>query len=572
MSRERLARLIAVARGDEPADLVFRGGRVINVFSRTVLQRDLAVTDGFVVGLGDYQGREIVDVSDQYLLPGLIEGHLHVESTLLTPAGLARAVVGRGTSVLIGDPHEIVNVNGLAGLDYMLDASQGLPVDVFYMLSSCVPATGFETSGADLEAADLIAYADHPRILGLAEMMNFPGVVAGDPGVLDKLVAFWDAHVDGHSPLLSGKRLNAYLLAGPRTDHECLRLDEAWEKLDAGMWIMIRQATLAHNLEALLPLVHPATCRRCLLVSDDLHPDLILEQGHLDRLLRLAVAHGLDPLIAVQMVTLNPAECFGLTRRGALAPGYLADVVVVGDLERFPIKRVYKNGRLKAKDGRAVDFPETEVAYGLTSMNLPEITPEKFRLPAEGDQAKVIEIVPDQLITNRLVLTPRTADGLVVSDPKSDVLKLAVIERYTGRAGTGLGLVKGFGLKDGALASSVAHDSHNIIVVGVSDQDMAAAADAVRRMGGGLAAVARGEVMASLPLPVAGLMSELPVAEVAAGLHAVRAAARELGSPLAAPYMALSFLALPVIPSLKLTDRGLVDVDRFQTVSLFGQN
>lgn len=511
ITRERLQRLVAAARGEEPADLVFRGGRVVNVFSRTVQRRDLAVSDGFVVGLGDYRGVKTIDVSDKFLVPGLMEGHLHLESSLLTPPALARAVLARGTSAVIADPHEIVNVHGLPGLDYMLAAAEGLPVDIFYLLSSCVPATRFETSGADLEAADLAPYADHPRILGLAEMMNFPGVVAGDPLVLDKLVAFWDRHVDGHAPLLGGKPLNAYLLAGPSTDHECLELPEAAEKLDAGMWIMIRQGTLAHNLADLLPLVTPATCRRCLLVSDDLHPDVIRTEGHLDRLVRLAVAGGLDPLVAIQMVTLNVAECFGLPRRGALAPGYLADVVVVDDLEHFQVERVWHRGRPAARGGRAVDFPETTPAYDLASMNVPPIKPDRFRLPSDASRAKVIGIVPDQLVTRKLVRAVRVEDGLVVSDPETDVLKLAVIERHTGRAGTGLGLVKGFGLKKGALGSTVAHDSHNIIVVGVTDEDMAAAANALRDMGGGLVAVDHGRVKASLPLPVAGLMSERPI-------------------------------------------------------------
>lgn len=570
MDRPRLERLLAAARGDEPAEVVFRGGRVVNVFSRTVQRRDLAVTDGLIVGLGDYQGRKTIDVSDKFLLPGLMEGHLHIESSLLTPPALARAVLPHGTSVVIADPHEIVNVHGLPGLDYMLAAAEGLPVDIFYMLSSCVPATGFETSGAVLQAADLTPYADHPRVLGLAEMMNYPGVVAGDPPVLDKLLAFWDAHVDGHAPLLGGKPLNAYLLAGPSTDHECLELPEAAEKLDAGMWIMIRQATLAHNLADLLPLVTPATAGRCLLVSDDLHPDVIQAEGHLDRLLRLAVANGLDPLVAVQMVTLNVAECFGLKRRGALAPGYVADVVVVDDLENFQVERVWHRGRLAARGGRVVDFPKTEPAYDLTSMNVPAIEPDRFRLPADASRAKVIEIVPDQLVTRKLVQPVNVEDGWVVSDVESDVLKLAVIERHTGRAGLGRGLVKGFGLKNGALGSTVAHDSHNIIVVGVTDQDLAAAANALRDMGGGLVAVDRGRVKASLPLPVAGLMSERPINQVAQGLARVRAAARDLGCDLDAPFMALSFLALPVIPALKLTDRGLVDVDRFELVPLFG--
>ncbi len=571
MTRQRLARLIAVARGDRPADLVFKGGRVVNVLSRTIQQRDLAVADGFIVGLGDYKAKKVIDVSGRYLAPGFIEGHLHIESSLLTPPALARAVLPHGTTAVIADPHEIANVHGKAGLEYMFAAAEGLPVDVRYVLPSCVPATSLETAGATLSAADLAPLRDHPRVAGLGEMMNFPGVVAGQADVLDKLVAFWGGHLDGHAPGLGGKDLNAYLLAGPRTDHECVGLPEAAEKLDAGMWVLIREGTLARNLADLLPLVNPAAAPRCLLVSDDLHPDVILDSGHLDRIARRAVELGLDPVVALEMITTNPARCFGLDRRGALAPGYIADVVVLSDLEAVIVEAVYVAGRLAARQGKAVGFPRSEAAYGLTSMNLPPVTAERFVIPAQGSRARVIGVVQDQVLTEALVKTVRIEDGVVVSDPEADVLKLAVVERYTGRAGLGLGLVSGFQLKSGALASSVAHDSHNVIAVGVTDEDLALAVGTVAGMGGGLCTVAGGRVAARLPLPVAGLMSERPIAQVRQGLAAVRRAAADLGCPIANPFMALSFLALPVIPSLKLTDQGLVDVDRFQRVSLFSR-
>ena len=545
---------------------------MVNVFSRTLRRCDLAVADGLIVGLGDYDGCETVDVSNKVLAPGFIEGHLHIESSLLTPHELARAVIPHGTTAIIADPHEITNVHGLDGLRYMLDAAEGLPVDIFWALPSCVPATSMETAGADLEAADLLTLADHPKVAGLAEMMNFPGVVSGFRPVMDKLVGFWDRHVDGHSPLLSGKGLNAYVLAGPNTEHEGTLLSEAAEKLDAGMWIMLRQATLARNLNDLLPVVTPGTAKRCMLVCDDIHPDVIMDHGHLDRLIRLAVKGGLDPLLAIELVTYNPAMCFGLKRRGALGPGYRADVVVLKDLESVEVERVYVAGRLAADKGEAVDFPAESVHYSMQSMKLPRITPDKFIIQARGSEAKVIGIEEGRLITQKLISTVTTGDGLVVSDLKNDVLKLAVIERYTGEGGTGLGLVKGFNLEAGALASSVAHDSHNVIVVGVTDEDMALAANEVGAMGGGLVAVKDGAVLARLPLPIAGLMSQKTVAEVRAGLDQVRRAAQDLGCRLEAPFMALSFLALPVMPSLKLTDRGLVDVDRFEFTDLFAEN
>lgn len=566
---KRLQERLSVARGEAPAELVLRGGRVVNLFTGGVEEVDVAVHDGVVAGLGTYQGRERVDLKGAYLVPGFIDGHLHVESTLLGPAQLARVLAPRGTSSLVADPHEIANVLGLAGVRAMLAASQDLPVSFFYNAPSCVPATPLETAGARLEAEDLASLLDHPRLLGLAEVMNFPGLVAGDPGVLAKVLAFAGRPIDGHAPLLSGPALNAYLAAGPESDHECTQACEAAEKLQRGMWLMIREGTSAHNLADLLPLVTPASERRCLLVSDDRHPDTLAHHGHLDDLLRQAVARGLDPLSALRMVTLNPAQRFGLARRGAVAPGWAADLVVVEDLHHFRVLSTYQAGRLVAAEGQclhpcATPFPET--ARG--SMHLGPLSLDSFRVRAAGPRVRVIGLAPGQLLTEHLVEDTPQADGWLTADPSRGLARLTVIERHTGSGRAAHGLVKGLGLKGGALASSVAHDSHNLVVAGMDAQSMLSAARRVHELGGGLVAALGERVLCELPLPLAGLMSDWELPRVLAGLEELRAASDVICSH-PEPFMPLSFVCLPVIPHLKLTDRGLVDVDAFAPVELF---
>ncbi len=567
--RERLQGRLAAARGETPADLVLAGGRVVNIFSGKVEDTDVAVHDGQVVGLGSYQGRERVDLAGLFLCPGFIEGHLHVESTLLAPAELARAVAPRGTSAIVADPHEIANVLGLMGIEAMLAASKDLPVTYYFNAPSCVPATPLEDSGAVLKAADLLKLAGHPRLLGLAEVMNFPGALDGDPGVLDKIMAFAGRPIDGHSPLLGGRRLNAYLVAGPDSDHECLKLEEAAEKLSRGMWVMIRQGTSAHNLVDLLPLVTPLTERRCLLVSDDRHPDTLAADGHLDDLLRLAVAQGLDPVIALRLVSLNPARRFGLGRRGAIAPGWSADLVAIEDLRGFKARRVWQAGKLVAADGRCLHPCATPFPAGARgTMHTGPLGPETFRLPVAGPRARIIELEPGQITTRSLLEDAPQVDGFLAADSERGLARLSVIERHQGTGRVGHGLVRGLGLFQGALASSVAHDSHNLAVAGMDGESMLTAARRVAAMGGGLCAALRGEVLGELPLPLAGLMSDQPLARVLAQMEDLRrAAGRVCRSP--EPFMALSFLSLPVIPQLKLTDRGLVDVNAFQLVDLF---
>jgi len=567
---ERLPRLLQAAQGEVPVDLVLTGGRVANVFTGEWQETDVALCDGVIVGLGDYSGPRL-PVTGRYILPGLIDGHLHLESSMLTPRELARALLPLGTTTVVADPHEIANVWGARGLEYLLDGSEDLPVDFFFMLPSCVPATPLETSGACLEARDLEPYLRHPRVLGLAEVMNFPGVLAGAPGLLAKLALFPQGPVDGHAPLLSGKALNAYRLAGIASDHECTVLTEAQEKLRLGFYLMVREGSLAKNLVDLLPAVTPASLRRTMLVTDDSHPEDLVRTGHLNHLLRKAVSRGLDPLAAVTMATLNPAEYFRLRDRGAVAPGLAADLVVVEDLREFHVDKVLKNGKLVVDQGKLAAWPETAAGpVPTTSMQVKEPDLASLSPPAAGSVVKVIGLIPGQLLTEKRLLAAPVREGRLAIDPAQDILKLAVVERHHGTGNLGLGLVQGFGLRRGALAASVAHDSHNVVVVGANEADMLQAVHHLVDLGGGMVVVAGGRILADLSLSIAGLISPRPLDQVAAAYGGLKEAYRALGGTLHDPFMVLSFLALPVIPALKLTDLGLVDVDRFQVVPLFG--
>jgi adenine deaminase len=563
------ARLIAVARGDAPPDLVIEGARVLSVFTREWLELDVAVTGGRIAGLGEYAGGERLDARGKYLVPGFIDAHVHIESSKLTPAEFARAVVPHGTTAVVADPHEMANVLGRAGVEWMLEASENLPLDVFVMAPSCVPASAFESPKGPLEPADMEAILRHPRALGVAEMMNFPGVIAGDPDVLARLHVHGASHVDGHAPGVSGRALDAYVAAGVRSDHEATTFEEALEKRRRGMWVLIREASNARNLRDLLPLVARYGPEHCAFCTDDREPDLLFREGHIDQMCRIAVAEGIAPVDALLMATLHPARCHGLMDRGAIAPGLLADLVLLDDLEDFHPARVYKLGVLVAAAGQAEPFARHPIPDRMRkTMRSAPLGADAFAIHAEGGRVRVIEIVPGQLITNAREEEPTLRDGHVVADPERDVAKIAVVERHHATGRVGKGLVRGFGLRSGAFASTVAHDAHNLVVVGIGDADMIACAVRLQEIGGGIVVARDGAVRGELALPVAGLLSDEPVEDVVARLEALQVMLREQGVGDAAPFMTLSFLALSVIPALKITDRGLVDVERFELVPL----
>ncbi len=565
-----LADLLAVARGDQPADLLFTNGRVVNVFTGDVEDLDVAVFGPWIAGLGEsYDAARVVDLQGAFLVPGLIDAHVHIESSLATPPEFARAVVPRGTTTVVCDPHEIANVHGLDGMNFMLEASEGLPLSVFVMASSCVPATHLSTAGAALDAEALAGLLAHPRVLGLAELMNFPGTIHGDPGVLAKLDRFAGRVVDGHAPGVSGKALNAYVAAGPRSDHECTTPEEATEKLRRGLHVFLREASNAKNLKALMPALTPTNRRRVSLCTDDRQPADLLDEGGIDAMLRTLMAGGMAPTDAIPLATLNPAEYFGLHDRGAIAPGRRADLlVVVGDLGRMDVREVYSGGELVASDGSPRWERRPPPPPPLPSMAV-DWDRVDLTIPAGEGLARVIRAIPDQIVTGSELTEPRVVEGAAVADPSRDLLKIAVIERHTASGRVGLGLVTGIGLERGAIAGTVAHDHHNIIVIGADDTSMMTAVRCVAGLGGGLAVAEAEVVLSSLALPVAGLMSPEPIETIRDGLDQVVEAARRLGSPLHDPFMAMSFLGLEVVPSLKITDLGLVDVERFETVDLW---
>ncbi len=560
---------IAVARGLKKADLVLKGGTLVNVFSGELYKTDIAVAAGKIAGLGSYNAGKVIDLSGKHILPGFIDSHVHIESSLLTPAEFARAALPHGTTAVIADPHEIANVLGKQGIKYMLDAAENLPLDFYFMLPSCVPATALETSGARLAASDLLPFLKHPRVLGLAEMMNYPGVLTADPEAVKKLTAFSRGMIDGHAPGLTGKDLSAYVGAGISSDHECVTADEAREKIRLGMTIFIREGSAAKDMEALLPAVTPGNSRFFTLATDDFQPG-DLHTGSINLLIKKAIRLGLDPVTAIRMATINPARHFGLRDKGAVLPGYDADLVVVDDLANLSVQMVFKSGRLAAEDGTCI-APCKGRRHERTrrTVKAGPLTLKDLRLRARTGRARVIELIPDQLETKCSLLPIVARDGYVVSDTAQDILKLIVIERHKATGNRGFGLVKGLGLKSGALAATVAHDSHNIVAVGVSDEDILFAVARLQKLQGGLIVVNQKKVMAQIPLPVAGLMSDKPLAFVVHRLERIDRAVRDLGVTIEHPFGILSFLALPVIPELKLTDKGLVDVKQFKLVDLF---
>jgi len=546
--------------------LLLTGGRVLNVFTGEIEPGDVVLADGRIAGVGPYQwsAAETIDVSGQVILPGLIDAHMHLESTLLVPVELARVVVPHGTTTIIADPHEIANVLGVPGIEMLLRASEGLPLDIFFMAPSCVPAAPFEHAGAVLDADAVAQLLRNERVLGLAEMMNFPGVLAGADDVLQKLACAADAGlaIDGHAPGLSGRDLVAYVTAGIRSDHESTTPEEALAKARLGMLVQVRDGSSAKNLDTLLPLIRDGKLGRWCLCTDDVHPDDLLEQGHLDARLRRVIAAGVPGAEAVRHTSLVPAEHYGLDDRGAIAPGYRADLIVVDDLDRFNVTSVLKDGLVVARHGRYLATPSAPPVPQQNSVHLSDLCEEDFQLRLGADEAPAIEIVPEQILTRKQTVRVSRRDGLWQFDSRQDVALVASIERHRATGQIGLGLVKGFGLKRGALGSSVAHDSHNLILVGTNPKDLLCCAETLHQMGGGFVAVTDGQPIARLALPIAGLLSPEPAEVLARQLDEVHRAARSLGCSLPAPFGTLSFLALSVIPELRITDRGLFDVCR----------
>lgn len=566
---------IEVGRGDRIPQVLLKGGKVVNVFTGEIYEANVAIHKGIIAGVGDYykEGEHVYPLEDLYLIPGLVDAHIHIESSLLSPSEFARAVLPHGTTSVIWDPHEIANVMGIDGVRYVLEASGTIPLDIFITASSCVPATPFETAGATIRPGDIKEMVGWERVVGLAEMMNIPGVLNGSDKELEKIAIVKEARkrIDGHSPFLSGRDLNAYVGTGIYTDHESTKKEEAFEKLRLGMYLMIREGSVAHNMEELVPLVSPATMRRCIFVSDDKHPGDLLREGHMDHILRRGVHFGLDPVTAIQMVTINPAIAYGLDGIGAIAPGYTADIVAVDDLKGFYVRKVFKKGEPVAVDGKmVVDVLPLVESRIVRTMNVKDFSLDRLKIRIRGKRIRVIQIIPDQIYTRHIIEeVPVNRHGEIIADPSRDLLKVTVIERHHATGNIGIGFVRGFGLRHGAIGSSVAHDSHNIIVIGTNDGDMYMAALKIIEMGGGHVIVSGGEVLETLPLPVVGILSDKSLEEVVQREDRLNRIAAELGVKPSSPFITLSFLTLAVVPELKITDKGLIDVNTFEIVNPF---
>lgn len=556
-----LQRRIAVGRGKKPADLVLKNAQTLDVFSGTWVSGDIAIADGVIAGIGEaYSGKEEVDCTGKFIVPGFIDAHIHIESTMMLPQEFAKAVLPHGTTSIIWDPHEIANVLGMAGLKWALESAQKCPVDLFVMLSSCVPSSKFETAGAKISAKDLLKLKNHPKALGLAEMMDFPSVLNGNKDVLDKLIAFQDRPMDGHSPLLRGKDLNGYIASGIRTCHEICSIEEAREKLSRGMRVMVREGSVAKNAKDLVQVLSDYSGMHCMVCTDDRNPLDISEEGHLDFILKIAMQEGKSPEVAYRSASLAPALYYGMHDRGAVAPGYIADLVVLDDLREVKISMVYKRG----VESRRQKWPKGAAVPAKNTLRVKNFSPKalEVRAPKNSNSVKVnaIEVIPQQIITGHKILELPVKDSLVQSTRA--VQKMAVFERHKGSGNIGIGFVTGFNLKGGAIASTVAHDAHNIGIVGASDEAILAALAAVKKIGGGIVCVGEDlKVKATLPLPVAGLMSKDSFAALIPQIKALRAAVKSLGCDLNEPFLQMSFLALPVIPSLKISDLGLIDVE-----------
>ncbi len=567
----KLCEYIEAARGDREVDLLIKNSKLVNVFNGSVERcAPIAIYKGKIVGFGEYKAKEVLNLKGKYLLPGFIDAHIHIESTKLTPARFVEAVLPRGTTTVIVDPHEIANVVGKEGVLFFIKAAQSLPLDIYVMVPSCVPATPFETSGAEITPEDVAELIAYPNVLGLAEMMNYPGVINCDPEVMLKIKVCSERVKDGHAPGLRGKMLNAYLMAGIATDHECVDPEEALEKIRKGMFILVREGTTAKNLASLASIIDQYNYSRMALVTDDRSPSELYKLGHLDYLLKRALSVGLEPLTAIRMITINPALCYSLKGKGAIGVGYDADLVAVEDLYNLKVDIVIKGGKIVALGGKLqIEIEGNEIPPAF--LNSIKVDPENvdFKIKARSNRVRVIQVIPDQIYTKAKVLELKTTEGYLEANPARDILKLAVVERYSGSGRVGLGFVRGLGLKDGAIATSVSHDSQNIVIAGTNDDDMKVALREIVRMKGGEVVVKSGKVLASMRLEVAGIMTDRPLPQVAKEEEELLKAARSLGTKLANPFMQLSFLALPVVPELKLTDKGLFNVKNFEFEELW---
>ncbi|WP_394141508.1 adenine deaminase [Cytobacillus oceanisediminis] len=577
LTLEVLKRRIDVAAKRTPADLVIKNGKVINVFTREILQEDIAIVDGYIAGLGSYEGKQTIDAAGNYIVPGFIDGHVHIESAMVTPAEFSNVVLPHGVTTVIADPHEIANVSGLAGIDFMLKASEDIPLDVFIMLPSCVPATPFENAGAELSSTDLEDLYAHPRVIGLGEVMDYPAVMQNHEGMLKKLkgASSKAKYIDGHAAGLNADGINVYMSAGIRTDHECINAEEALVRIRRGMHVMLREGSAARDLIALLKAVNEQNARRCLFVTDDKHLDDLMNEGSIDHNVRMAINEGVDPMLAIQMATLNAAECFGLKHKGAIAPGYEADLLFLSDLNTVNIDRVMKNGKLAAEGGAIKHPAKTNMAPApsiIDSVKINSLNFEDLKIDIGEGNANMIGIIPNSIVTKHLVEKPDSLNGYFQPNPVKDYLKLAVLERHKNTGNLGLGIIKGLGISSGAIASTVAHDSHNIVAAATSDEDLLVAINHTAKIKGGLAVVQDGIVLADLALPIAGLMTDRDSAFIYDRLSELNQALRKIGcSMLFNPFLTLSFLALPVIPELKLTDKGLFSVKTFHHISVAEQ-
>lgn len=565
--------LIDLAMKNKKAELVLKNAKIVNVFSHEIINSDVAIDNGVIVGVGSYDGIENIDLEGKFIVPGLIDSHLHIESAMVTPQEFAKAVVPRGTTTVIADPHEIANVCGLDGIEYMINSSENLPLDVYIMLPSCVPATKFENSGAVLSSDELTKFINHPKVLGLGEMMNYPGVIYKDEDVISKLDLAHksDKLIDGHGPDIKDEKLNAYVVSGVCTEHECSTVEEMLDRIRLGMYVMIREGSAARNLEELVRGINSFNYQRCLFCTDDRHPQDTLNSGHIDNNVRLAIKNGIDPITAIQIATINAANCYNLKSIGAISPGYKADLLIVDNLKDFNIEEVYKNGKLVGKNKKALfETKLVDTSKVIDTVNIGEVNKENLKIILESDIVNVIRLLPHNLVTEKVVRKVDIKNNEFKNNEKLDILKLVVIERHKNTGNIGLGLVENFKLKNGSIASTIAHDSHNIIVIGDNDEDILNAIEEVKRIGGGISISSNGKILDSLSLPIGGIVSDKSIEYVNDKLNKMlNLAYNELNvNKEIDPFMTLSFLALPVIPQIKLTDRGLFDVVKFEFIKV----